>query len=497
MLLFLLNVHLYTLFNIMYVKVVTLCLYIVDWKDLQRDIQRPTFSVLAANKKILQHVFNVLDRVGFSYVNDSVNENWSLLWAHEYPFNKEEKSHIFGKMNAFQKVNKIPGLTYLTNKILLVTSGHPTIPKAFRMPQQLSELQKYSKQYPKTMFVHKNAQHRGIEIQTVEDLLSRQEDKEESFAQVYVPNPLLIDGYKFDIGVYIIISSISPLRAYLYEGDAQFRFCTKKYHPFNPKDKGKYVVGGSFRPIWKVPSLARLYNDLGYTRREIFNYHLRKHGKDPNGIWDKIYSISRSVILKHVTNISKVAEKYKYPNSFFELVRFDFILDSDYKVYLMEINMSPNLSSSHYPQQALMYEQVIYNLLRLVNVARGGIVSDSLKIRSEEENVMQASEKDIIVGSPEICSSMQCLNQEGCNKVECYFCRKCLSSRELTFLHSSYLEHYNKHACTRLIPKPFNSIEKARIAKLNATYNVNLSPENMKLHQWFQEKCLQNEKWCE
>ena len=400
-------------------------------------------------------------------------------------------------MKTYQKVNKIPGLTYLTNKILLVTSGHQAIPKAFRIPKQLSELQEHAKIHPKTMFVHKNAQHRGIEIETVEDLLSRQDNKEESFAQVYVPNPLLIDGYKFDIGVYIIISSFSPLRVYVYEGDAQFRFCTKKYYPFNSKDKGKYVVGGSFRPIWKVPSLANLYKDYGYTRREIFNYHLRRHGKDPKDIWDKIYSISRSVILKHATSISKVVDRYQNPESFFELVRFDFIMDSDYKVYLMEINMSPNLSSSHYPDQALMYEQVIYNLLRLVNVARGGIVSESLKMRSKEENLMQASERDLIVGSPEMCSSMQCLSQGGCNKVDCHFCRKCLSSRELTFLHSSYLEHYNKHACTRLIPKPFNSIETARITKLNATYDVKLSPENSKMHQWFHQKCLQNEKWCE
>ena len=473
-------------------------MHILDTKDLQRDMQRPTFSVLAANKKILQHVFNVLEHVGFYYVNNTANENWSLLWAHEYPFNNEEKTRFLSNMKGFQKVNKIPGLTYLTNKILLVTSsGLPEIPKAFRIPQQMSELQKYSETHPKTMFVHKNAQHRGIEIQTVEGLLSRLHTKEESFAQVYVPNPLLIDGYKFDIGVYVIISSISPLRVYVYEGDAQFRFCTKKYYPFDAKNQRKYVVGGTFRPIWKVPSLSRLYNELGYTKREAFNYHLRKLGQDPDVIWNKMNNISRNVIFKHAKNISKIVEKYAFPNSFFELVRFDFILDADFNVFLMEINMSPNLSSSHYPQQALMYEQVIYNLLRLVNVARGGIVSDSLKTKSLEENLMQASDKDIIAGPPEMCSSMQCLSQGGCNKVQCYLCRYCLSPRELTFLHSAYLEHFNKHACSRLIPQPFHSKEKAKVAKHNATYYVNLSLGDFKMHQWFQEKCLQNEKWCE
>ena len=46
----------------------------------------------------------------------------------------------------------------------------------------------------------------------------------ESFVQEYVKNPLLIDGHKFDIGVYTILTSIEPLRVYAYKGDALFRF---------------------------------------------------------------------------------------------------------------------------------------------------------------------------------------------------------------------------------------------------------------------------------
>ena len=400
-------------------------------------------------------------------------------------------------MKAYQKVNKIPGMTLLTNKILLTTSNSvPEIPKAFKIPQQLPELEEFSKKNPKTIFVHKNAQHRGIVIQTPKELLSRLDSKEQSFAQVYVQNPLLIDGYKFDIGVYVIVSSISPVRVYVYEGDAQFRFCRKKYYPFDTNDKEKYVVGGSFRPIWKVPSLSELYNKFNYTKREIFNHHIRLLGRNPDIIWEKIYDIIQNSFFKYIGQITKVVKKYPYPGSFFELVRFDFIIDSKFNVYLMEINMSPNLSSAHYPRQAMMYEQVIYNLLRLVNVARGGIVSNSLETHSVDENKMQVSESDIAI-SPKMCSSNTCLNCDGCKKVKCHLCRQCLSSRDLTFLYSAYIEHYNRHACTRLIPEPLHSKRKAKIAQYNTTYYINLSSEDSKMHQWFIEKCLQNEKWCE
>lgn len=51
------------------------------------------------------------------------------------------------------------------------------------------------------------------------------------------------------------------------------------------------------------------------------------------------------------------------------MVRFDFVIDEDLNVYVMEANMSPNLSSAHYPPNQLLYEQVIFNLMGLVGLA--------------------------------------------------------------------------------------------------------------------------------
>ena len=50
------------------------------------------------------------------------------------------------------------------------------------------------------------------------------------------------------------------------------------------------------------------------------------------------------------------------------MVRFDFVVDADLNVYLMEVNMSPNLSSGHFAPNKLLYEQVLYSMFSLVGI---------------------------------------------------------------------------------------------------------------------------------
>ena len=44
----------------------------------------------------------------------------------------------------------------------------------------------------------------------------------------YVANPLLLNGYKFDMRIYVVITCINPLKIYIYE-EGLARFATFKY----------------------------------------------------------------------------------------------------------------------------------------------------------------------------------------------------------------------------------------------------------------------------
>jgi tubulin monoglycylase TTLL15 len=54
--------------------------------------------------------------------------------------------------------------------------------------------------------------------------------------------------------------------------------------------------------------------------------------------------------------------------NFFELVRFDIVLDEKLNPFVMEINMSPNLTPAddRFEENILIYEPLVYETLKLV-----------------------------------------------------------------------------------------------------------------------------------
>ncbi|XP_013406367.1 tubulin polyglutamylase TTLL4 [Lingula anatina] len=434
----------------------------------------------------LKHVYNVFERIGYSIGTD--RNVWDVLWSHDYPF-KEFESQI-RNLQPHQKVNHFPGTGYITNKVNLATSDIWFIPKAFKMPQDKPLLLKYSGEHPQKMWVQKSNNHRGIKIKKISDLdLS----SGGTFVQEFVDKPFLIDRRKFDIGIYTTLTSIDPLRVYILDSEVLIRFCPQDYYPFDPENVDKYVVGDDYTPTWQMPSLKNIYEQNAHTHKETISTYLRQHGRNDTKLWDDIRQAIMEVYLSKEPNLIGAAKSYKSTRNFFEMVRFDFVVDEDLHIYLMEVNMSPNLSSGHFSQNKLLYEQVVFNLLSLVGVARG--VTNSIYQSYTDEINMQVSSKDVQVFT-ETCLSPKC--QRSCEDMECQLCEKCLTFDMRLTLQLAYMEHVDRRNCRRVFPPPMTQTEaKSWQESKDTLYMKSLNTKNKLMHRWFRGKCIMDPSWCQ
>jgi hypothetical protein len=64
--------------------------------------------------------------------------------------------------------------------------------------------------------------------------------KEDCIVSVYLDKPLLINNKKFDMRVYVLVTSFHPLRAYMYQ-EGLARFATEEYSNDPAVLKNKFV----------------------------------------------------------------------------------------------------------------------------------------------------------------------------------------------------------------------------------------------------------------
>ena len=244
------------------------------------------------------------------------------------------------------------------------------MPLAFELPSEYGEFIRYRHANPnkKQKWVIKSGKHRNIKVLEDEQVnsLARTEEK---FVQKLVSPPLLINGKKFDIGIYTVVTSAEPLRVYMLQSDWLIRFCKEKYHPFEVERVDGYVVGDDYTPIWEVPDVNDYYQNEMSMKKSLFAY-LNTEGFNTEKLEHEMKEAVGQIWEVQQHRIRKSVSEYpKKQGQFFELFRMDFVLDESLNIFLLEVNMSPNLSSETHPENAPLYryEKTVINLQTVLN----------------------------------------------------------------------------------------------------------------------------------
>ena len=82
--------------------------------------------------------------------------------------------------------------------------------------------------------------------------------------------------------------------------------------------------------------MKRYYIDANMNMKEALNSYLRYKKLDPDKMWSKIEQSIKSVYINKERQMNRLSGMMQHDmKHFFEMVRFDFIVDKDLNVYLM------------------------------------------------------------------------------------------------------------------------------------------------------------------
>jgi len=166
-----------------------------------------------------------------------------------------------------------------------------------------------------------------------------EEQKIESYVvQQYIHEPYLIGNKKFDLRIYVLVTSYSPLTVYIYRsGFARFTNSRYSYSAATLDDTHMHLTNAA---VQKQNEEYSAENDLKWDIRSLKLYLITQHGETRiNALFKEI----QNVIIRSLICVQSVMINDKHC---FELYGYDVMIDKDLAVWLIESNAAPSFTAT-------------------------------------------------------------------------------------------------------------------------------------------------------
>lgn len=296
-------------------------------------------------------VRSILENSGFSSTD---SHDWNLLWV-----GSSAQSYLYEGLNEYQKINHFPNSFELTRKdkmhinLSSMVNNHGKddynfVPETYLLPDQYNEFYSQYCKNKQTTWIHKpcgSSQGKGIFLlNSLNDIPAN----EPCIVSKYIPNPLLINDLKFDVRIYVLVSSFDPLRIYIYD-EGLARFASEAYNPTNKSNRFSHLTNYSVNKKndkfiqnqdWRQDNYGHKWSLAALSKA------LEPIGVDTSLLWTKIYDIIiKSIISIEPIVLESLRNLVVHRNNCFDLFGFDVLIDSDLKPWLLEVNLSPSLAT--------------------------------------------------------------------------------------------------------------------------------------------------------
>jgi tubulin polyglutamylase TTLL6/13 len=343
-----------------------------DGRNNKKKKKRPSVTISLTNCKY-DCVRRVAKRFGMRIVNDE--DDWTIYWT------DMALPERVGDIKSFQKVNHFPGMNEICRKDLLARNMNRMLklfpreyncfPQTWTLPADYGDFQSYIQSKKNKVFIAKpgsGCQGKGIFLfKNLKDV----KPGEHVVCQQYISKPFTIDKFKFDLRLYVLVTSCDPLRVYCYK-DGLVRLATVKYKEPTGGNMDELCMHLTNYAINKHSKDFMRDEECGSKRRiTTLNNWFTSNGYDIDKIWSDIDDvIIKTLISAHPV----VSHNYRsfFPNhsrgsACFEILGFDILLDRKLKPWLMEVNRSPSFHTDS-PLDKEIKEGLIYDTFNLIDL---------------------------------------------------------------------------------------------------------------------------------
>ncbi|KAL0270115.1 UNVERIFIED_CONTAM: hypothetical protein PYX00_007625 [Menopon gallinae] len=389
----------------------------------------------------------LLKNHGFREVHQA-DQEFNLMWTGVHV-----KAHQLQTLQPHQRVNHFPRSYELTRKDRLYKNIEKVqrlkgpkhfnfIPQTFVLPGDYKELCLAHNRVRGPWIVKPIASSRGRGIYIVNSPEQIPYDETLVVAK-YIDNPLLVDGYKCDLRLYVAVTCYDPLLIYLYE-EGLLRLATVKYessgqHLWNPcMHLCNYSINKYHEDYVKSEDPEAENVGHKWTLSALLR-HLKKEGKDTSLMMQRIEDLIVKAILAAAPSIVAASRFVPNRNNCFELYGFDILIDSTLKPWLLEINLSPSLCCDS-PLDMRIKSAVLADLLTLAGLP----LVDPLVKHPKPENPHPSGRR----------TQSALTISEGNRKVSSCSGGLCPTNEELRIVRSIRAEYGRRGGFLRIFPSP-------------------------------------------
>lgn len=317
-------------------------------------------GLICTNGKVLYYVVKqALRTLGISFQRD--NQHGVLVWSDAI------RLELFDQVRPYQVINRLPFASTWCRKVPFVyilqnmekyfPNYYTFLPKSFILPRDEEQFMEALERHDRRYIYKPDKGSLGHGIQLIEPDMQFKVSQRLAVAQEYIES-YTIDNLKFDLRIYVLICSISPLRIYVCRNGVA-RFCTEDSSTGSKYSFLTNTAINARNPDAVPDKMTRMIAD-------VFE-DMKQKGVDTDALWERIDAVIILTVLSAYGYLSS-QEKEVCPNNglprCFQIIGCDILLDKDLNPYILEINHRPSMKTNTENSKNLKI-QMLKDALRL------------------------------------------------------------------------------------------------------------------------------------